>query len=299
MKDGKSKGLALVLCFLAYITAAVAGIVFVRQVWWGSDHSLVLIGVADLVATVVIFIFSVVINNSSFYDPYWSVAPIFFVVYYYFFITSETAAAPMRNFLVLVLVTLWGVRLTINFLLHWRGLGHEDWRYQNFRENAKGAYWPVSFLAIHLFPTIIVFIGSLSLYPVFVGAVNGFNAADAAALIIVIGAICIETVSDGQLRKFSLSNEDRSKVFQDGMWGLSRHPNYFGEISFWWGLYLFGLAANPAFWWTVIGPLLITLMFRFISLPLIEKRMADRRRDFKEFQDTVSAIVPWPSRNKS
>ncbi len=299
MKEKKSKALAVLLCFLAYVAAAFAGIYFVRHIWWGSTHPIVLIGVADLSATVVVFIFSVLFNNSSFYDPYWSVAPIFFVFYYFFFTEPLLAAAPMRRLLVLVLVTIWGIRLTINFLLHWRGLDHEDWRYENFRKSAGKAYWPVSFLGIHLFPTIIVFLGALSFYPALVGSVRRFNVLDGIAVIVTVSAICLETVADGQLRKFFLDTGDKKKVFRSGLWSISRHPNYFGEISFWWGLYLFGLAANPAYWWTVIGPLMITLMFRFISLPMIEKRMVKRRPDFKALQESVSAIVPWPSKDKS
>ena len=297
MERKKSKAPALFLCLAAYTVAAFAGILFVRHIWWGSMHPIVIIGIADLVATVVIFIFSVIFDNSSFYDPYWSIAPIFFVFYYFFFINPEDGS-PVRRLLVVAFVTIWGIRLTINFLLHWRGLEHEDWRYENFRSAAKRGYWPVSFLGIHLFPTIIVFLGSLSLYPVLVESTRFFNIIDIAAIIITIGAICIEAVADGQLRKFYLQNDDKKKVFNNGLWGVSRHPNYFGEISFWWGLYLFGLAANPAYWWTVIGPLIITLMFRFISLPMIEKRMSSRRPDFQEMQESVSAIIPWPFNRK-
>ena len=297
MEKRKSKTLALFLCLAAYTIAAFAGILFVRHLWWGSTHPIVLIGIADLVATIVIFIFSVLFDNSSFYDPYWSIAPIFFVFYYFFFISPE-AGSPVRRLLVVVFVTVWGIRLTINFLLHWRGLEHEDWRYENFRNAAKRGYWPVSFLGIHLFPTIIVFLGSLSLYPALAQAARSFNVIDIAAIVVTVGAICVEAVADAQLRKFYLQDNGNKAVFNDGLWSISRHPNYFGEISFWWGLYLFGLAANPSYWWTIAGPLVITLMFRFISLPMIEKRMTARRPDFQEVQESISPIVPWPFSKK-
>lgn len=298
MEREKTKIIAILICVFAYVLAAFAGIFFVRHLWWGSSHPIVVIGVADLVATVVIFIFSVIFDNSSFYDPYWSVAPIFFVFFYFFFMTPESGS-PLRRMLVLLFVTVWGIRLTVNFLLHWRGLDHEDWRYENFRENARRGYWPVSFIGIHLFPTIIVFLGSLSLYPALVASSRGFSVIDIAAVIVTAGAILTEAVADGQLRRFSLNNDGSRTVLTEGLWGASRHPNYFGEISFWWGLFLFGLAANPAYWWTVAGPLLITLMFRFISLPMIEKRMLARRPEFEEVRENTSAIVPWPFQKKS
>ena len=78
-----------------------------------------------------------------------------------------------------------------------------------------------------------------------------------------------------------------------GLWALSRHPNYLGEILFWWGLYLFALASNPSFWWVVAGPLAITLMFIFASIPMIEKRMLKRRKDYQAYQEKVSMLVPW------
>jgi len=79
-----------------------------------------------------------------------------------------------------------------------------------------------------------------------------------------------------------------------GLWKFSRHPNYFGEMGFWWGLYLFGLAADPScWWWTIIGPLAITLMFRFISLPMIEKRMIERRPQFASHAQHTPLVIPW------
>ena len=109
-------------------------------------------------------------------------------------------------------------------------------------------------------------------------------------------AIWIEAISDAQLRGFRNTNPPAGTILKSGLWAYSRHPNYFGEILFWWGLYLFGLAAEPTMWWTIIGPSAITLLFVFISVPMIDKRSLVRRPGYTEHMMTTSAIVPWPNR---
>ena len=89
------------------------------------------------------------------------------------------------------------------------------------------------------------------------------------------------------------------QFLQTGLWRGSRHPNYLGEMGFWWGLWLFAMAANPAYWWTGIGALCITLMFRFVSLPLIETRMNARRPGYAAFAERSSLVLPWPRRSRA
>ena len=99
---------------------------------------------ADLAATVLIFLFSMIANNSSIYDPYWSVAPVPIALYW----TIHTGGAlTLRGILVVALILCWSVRLTFNWLVGWRGIEHEDWRYSSFRNRTGRAYWAISFLA--------------------------------------------------------------------------------------------------------------------------------------------------------
>jgi steroid 5-alpha reductase family enzyme len=78
-----------------------------------------------------------------------------------------------------------------------------------------------------------------------------------------------------------------------GLWKYYRHPNYLGEVTFWWGLYLFALAAKPSYWWMVVGPIAITLLFVFVSIPMMDKRNLERRPGYAEHMKQVSAIIPW------
>jgi steroid 5-alpha reductase family enzyme len=87
-------------------------------------------------------------------------------------------------------------------------------------------------------------------------------------------------------------------VIPPGLWSLSRHPNYFGEVLFWWGLYLFVPLAYPAFWWTIVGPLAILLLFLSTSIPLMERHLIAEHPDYAAYQQQVSPFLPWIPRRK-
>jgi steroid 5-alpha reductase family enzyme len=246
---------------------------------------------ADVVATCVIFGFSVKYDNSSFYDAYWSVAPVPIAIYW-LLVPEAAGADALRQLVVLTLVLAWALRLTYNWARGWSGLDHEDWRYVDQRENAGSLYWGVSFAGLHMMPTLMVFAGCLALWPALVTGGQPFGALDVLAAAITGGAIVLEATADQQLRRFRLSQPPPEAILETGVWAYCRHPNYLGEIGFWWGLFLFSLAAEPAGWWTGAGALAITLLFRFVSLKLIDDRMLARRPDYTTRMETVPALVP-------
>ncbi len=289
MYDSKEKAIAWIWCATVYavaVGAAVAAGYAVRE----QLHPLLTVAVADAAGTLVIFGFSLAFNNSSFYDPYWSVAPMVMVVYWALAEVS-TDADHIRESIVIALVWAWGARLTFNFLKGWPDVRHEDWRYVNIRKANGRAYWLVSFFGIHFAPTIWVYLGCLAFFPAFTSS-RPFGANDAFAALFTAGAIALEAIADRQLWQFRRSNPEPGAIMKSGLWKKSRHPNYLGEIGFWWGLYLIGLAANPAPWWTVAGPLSITLLFVFISVPMIDKRHLARRPEYAEHMRTTSALIP-------
>lgn len=229
--------------------------------------------VADVVATVVVFIFSMIYKNSSIYDPYWSAAPIF-IVFYWLFQVGET------NFLfkaVWALIILWGVRLTWNWILRWDGMKDEDWRYRMIKKKTGKAYWLASFLSIHLLPTVFVFAGLVPVYYTFQADISLFNSWVALIpFMFTLSAIMLEKTADDELRSHIESGKGRQYRIQTPVWTLLKYPNYIGEIGFWWGLYLFALAVDKTLWWTIFGPLSITFLFMFISIPMMKKRNAGK-----------------------
>jgi steroid 5-alpha reductase family enzyme len=288
-----SKPAALSLVGVCYLLAGVGAAITVAA--WGGHHPIAVALLADLVATAVIFTLSMAVANSSLYDPYWSVIPPVVAI-------GWAAAAPaglstgahVRQVVVIVLVAAWAVRLTLNWAVGWTGLDHEDWRYVGLREGLpRGIPWPlVSFTGIQLMPTAVVFAGMLSLWPALGVGRNGFSWLDVVATMVTAAAIALETSSDLQLHAFTGDPANRGKPMDKGLWGWSRHPNYLGEITFWWGLWLFGLAGDPSWWWTVVGPVVMVVLFEAASIPMMENRSLERRPEYATYQARVARLLP-------
>jgi steroid 5-alpha reductase family enzyme len=138
-----------------------------------------------------------------------------------------------------------------------------------------------------------VFLGMLALWPA-LQSTAPLGLIDAAAVLVTAGAIVLEATADAQLRAFRLQGGHApGQIMQTGLWARCRHPNYLGEISFWWGLYLFGLAGDRRAWtWTLVGPAWITIMFATISIPLIDRRSLARRPGYAEHIGRVPALLP-------
>jgi steroid 5-alpha reductase family enzyme len=293
MNDSKARGLTRV--GTAYV---VAGMVGLWCGWWaGGYHPIATAFLADVAATVAIFCFSYTYGNSSFYDAYWSVAPLPIALYWFFVaepVMATGGVSTTRALLVFAAIAVWGCRLTYNWVRGWTGLDHEDWRYVKLREQTGSKYWLVSFVGLHLMPTLWVFGGLLPVWPAVAGGTRSLNMLDVFATLMAAGAIWIEARADKELLEFRRSNRKPGEILSSGVWSWSRHPNYFGEMSFWWSLYLFGLAADPDSAWMGIGALAITAMFRFISLPMMEERSLERRAGYAEYQRGSSLVVPWP-----
>jgi steroid 5-alpha reductase family enzyme len=228
---------------------------------------------ADIAATATVFGFSLLHRNASLYDPYWSVAPPLIVF--------NASIGGNRAAVILLLVTLWGARLTYNWMRRWRGLSHEDWRYENLRAISGPLYPLVNFFGIHLFPTLMVFTGLLPVLHALRSPEIFWGWIDSAAVVVVLFAIWLEATADKQLSDFSQADPRPEPFLTTGVWAWCRHPNYLGEILFWWGLYLFG-AATHAPWWAACAPLAMTAMFFGVSIPMIDKRMAARHPGYQE-----------------
>ena len=262
---------------------------------------------ADIAATVAIFIFSRLYKNSSFYDAYWSVVPPLIALYWAIEATAIEATAieatavavdGTRAWLVIVLVWLWGIRLTVNWATYWPGLEHEDWRYGPIKTNAGKWNALADFSAIHLFPTVIVFVACLPIYAAVAMDARPLNWLDYVAAAVTALAIIIELLSDIQLHRF-LAHRKEGEIMKTGLWAYSRHPNYFGEWLFWAGLALFGIAAVPSAWWWVLpGAIAMLVMFLAASIPMIDKRSLARRPEYGEHMKRVSGFVPLPTKSQ-
>lgn len=285
---GRSGSFAVVAA--AYLTAVGAGWVVAEAV--GGDRPVLALGLAYLTSALVVYVWSTVLDNGSMFDAWWSVLPPVAAVW--LALQHAPGVPGARIVIVLVVVWVWAIRLTSNWARDWPGLDHEDWRYLDMY--TKGPKPLISLMGVHLFPCVVVFLGSLALVPALVWGTDDVGVLDGVALVVGLGAVVVEYVADEQMRRFRRTKTP-GQVMDHGMWAWSRHPNYFGELCFWWALWVFGLAADPAWWWTVVGPLAMTAMFLIASIPMLDRRSAERRPDFGEYAARTPKLVPRPPRH--
>ncbi|MEZ5198614.1 MAG: DUF1295 domain-containing protein [Bacteroidales bacterium] len=259
-----------------------------------SENSIIKVLIADIAATIVVFFFSVLFKNSSVYDPYWSVIPPL-IVGWLIFLNPEGNS--IRQYLIFGLVMFWAIRLTANWARGWANLKHEDWRYRKIAADTGKFYWPVNFIGIHLMPTLFVFMGCLPLWYT-LSSSEAINICDILATIITLAAVFIEWISDEQLRSFK-KNSQHLPYMNKGLWSIMRHPNYFGEILFWFGMFLFITAtkSNEGLW-TAIGFTFMIILFKFISIPLMDKRNRDKRPGYENYINEVYALLPIKKRKR-
>lgn len=285
---------------LIRVTAAYVVAVAVALVWllWGpGTGQLWLDGlIADLIATVVVFVFSRIYENSSFYDPYWSVIPP--LLAFYWWIRSDEPSNTARWWLMMAVMLVWAVRLTANWVSTFPGMHHEDWRYPMVRERAGRFAFAADLFGIHVFPTLQVFAGMIPVYVVATRAGEPFGVLDVVAFVIGAGAVALEAVADLQMHRFA-ATKSPGQVMDRGVWAWSRHPNYFGECGVWLSFGLFGLAAAPDSWWVLTGVVTMVAMFVGVSIPMMEQRSLQRRPAYRDVVHRVSAFVPLPPRSRA
>jgi steroid 5-alpha reductase family enzyme len=246
--------------------------------------------IADVVATIVIFAFSVVFKNSSFYDAYWSVIPIVIVGY---LISLQTDAELIRQLMLALVILLWGFRLTANWAYTWSGLDHVDWRYVNLQKKAGLLWWPLSFTGVHLYPTILVFLGCIPMYHALVIGTQPINGFDYLALTVGLVSVWIEFQSDRELHRFRDVRHSRTEVLDTGLWSLCRHPNYLGEIGVWVSVLLFGYAAvGYADYWMLAGSAAMILLFTIVSIPMIEKKLIEDKPGYVAYKAKTFSLIP-------
>lgn len=280
---------SILLSIIAYVAATAIAVI----TWHMAPglHDLWRLAMADLAATLFIFSTSVVLNNSSMYDPYWSVKPAVIAIA----CAVLFGAGSVAGMALLVLMLLYGLRLTVNFYRDWPGLHHEDWRYRDFRERFPKSYWLISLTGIHIFPTVQVFLACI---PLFLAMRMGGDVGiiGMVGIWVTLFAIWLAYEADAQMRAFRNDPANAGRIMDSGLWKHSRHPNYLGELLTWWGIWLIAIDLDMGLWWTGIGALAITLMFVFVSIPLMDARSAKRRAAFADYMECTNSLVPFPKR---
>lgn len=279
-KIKQNRVLSFVIVTLVYILSAIVGITVYRALsfkWWLS------LLIADAVATVSTFIFSVIFGNASVYDPYWSVQPAVILIAF----ALDEGINPY-GMLILAVVLVWAVRLTVNWAYTFGGLTHQDWRYTMLKEKTKAFYPIINFVGIHMVPTLVVYGCVL---PATYAIVNGlsFNLGSILFLLLSLCAVTMQGIADVQMHKYRKNKKE--PFICVGLWKYSRHPNYLGEILMWWGVALSVWCADTSAFYLLSGALANTVLFFSVSIPLADKRQS-RKDGFEEYKRRTRMLLP-------
>lgn len=237
----------------------------------------------------VLWVVSVLLKNVSIVDLFWGLG--FVIVNAWYFFSAETTN--IRQVVLLVLVTVWGLRLSI--YLAWRNIGKgEDFRYREFRKNyGEKNYWWISFFQTFLLQGILMWLISSTLW-----GINKFSSGTSLNIIDYIGVLVwsigfiFEAGGDYQLAKFKKNVSNKGKVLNSGFWRFTRHPNYFGDSAVWWGYGLLCLAAGG--YWFIWGSMLMTLLIIKVSgVALLEKTLKTQKPEYLNYIQKTNAFFPW------
>ena len=250
-------------------------------IWQSSFYALAVM----LVMAFLTWLYSLYRKDVSIVDSLWSLMFLAAAITYAISLNNLTE----RNMLLLVMVTLWALRLSI-FLTVRNSGKEEDRRYQEIRANNQPYFNIKSLYIIFGLQAVLAWIVSMPLLFAF--------SSDAATGVIELVAIALwltgflfESVADQQLYRFKADSANKGKVLNSGLWAYSRHPNYFGEFLIWWGYFLFALSSGA--WWTVLSPILMTfLLLKVSGVSLMEKDITDRRDDYRQYIQTTNAFFP-------
>lgn len=247
-----------------------------------------------MVYMTIIWIVSLIKKDASIVDIFWGLG---FVVVGVAYLILTDGFLP-RRLLITALVVVWGLRLSIHILIRNWGKG-EDFRYRAWREEAGEKFWWTSFFKVFVLQGVLMWIISAPLLAA------QFNTTPAHfTLVDLFGALVwglgffFEAVGDWQLTRFRRDPANKGKVLDRGLWRYTRHPNYFGDATLWWGYFIIA-AGTPLGFLTVFSPIIMTiLLMRVSGVTLLEKTLVETKPGYKEYVERTSAFFPLPPRRK-
>ena len=242
-----------------------------------------------LFCMLLLWLLSIYLKNVSIVDIFWGLG--FVIVNAFYFIGLKEVFT--RHILMLILVSLWGLRLTV--FLAYRNVGkEEDFRYQEFRRQyGVHRYWWISFFQVFLLQGVLMLLVSLPLWGTMVEThSNALMILDYLAIVLWAMGFLFEAGGDYQLAKFKNNPNNKGKVLDKGLWKYTRHPNYFGDTIVWWSYALFSIAAGA--YWTIIGSLIMTVLILKVSgVTLLEKTLKHKKPEYAEYVRKTNSFLPW------
>jgi steroid 5-alpha reductase family enzyme len=248
-----------------------------------------------LIAAVVIFVYVNIVHlialwkkDNGLMDAAWGMGFILVAL----FTLGASDGMDARRILLGALVLVWGARLSLHILIRNTGRAGEDFRYRNWRETWGRWFYVRSYFQIYMLQGTVMFFVCVPI--LLVNARNGgpLGLLDALGVSVWLLGFLFEAVGDFQLLRFMKNPANKGRVMRYGVWRFTRHPNYFGEATLWWGCFLIALNV-PSGWWALISPVLINfLLLRVSGVPMLEAKYKDRP-EYQEYQRTTRAFFPW------
>ncbi len=252
---------------------------------------MLLVCAAAFVVASIFWLFSLVRRDAGVADIAWG---LLFVVIAWASYLGGGQTPPML--LAALLTSLWGLRLTFHIGKRNLGEAEEDRRYTRMREKRPGIFWLWSYPMVFLLQGVLALLVAMPLYSL------GFADQESVGLLSWLGVpvfvvgLAFEAIGDAQLTRFRRDPSTKGQVMDRGLWRYTRHPNYFGDATVWWGLWLVAVGSGAA-WWTFAGPLLMSyLIVRVSGVRMLEADMAERRPAYREYMERTSAFFPMPPR---
>lgn len=279
-KIKNSRGKSFLFVALIYLVAIIGGLLVYDILPFNPYVNLL---IADITATVITYLYSVIFDNASVYDPYWSVAPVVIAICCALSYELNTVTT-----LMVIAVLFWGIRLTANWAYTFKGLTHQDWRYTMLSAKTGRLYQLVNFFGIHLVPTLVVYSCMVPFLYAFENALTT-NFGVIYFFLMAIIAVIIQGISDIQMHKYK--KDKKTTFIRTGLWKYARHPNYLGEILMWWSIALMVVCAAPSAWYLIFGAIANTLMFLFISIPMAEGKQS-AKEGYEQYKKETRILLP-------
>jgi steroid 5-alpha reductase family enzyme len=244
---------------------------------------------AILTASTVVWVASVKRRDASIADVCWGSG--FALLAWLYSVLSPTLT--LRSWLVVSWITVWGARLSLHIFLRNHRHG-EDPRYRAMRASHGPAFWWRSlFTVFWLQGTILWFVALPVLVAVLAARPGRLTAVDGVGTVLVAVGFAFEVVADHQLARFKVEPANRGQVLDRGLWRYTRHPNYFGDATLWWGLYVIA-CATPGGWLTILSPALMSfLLMRVSGVTLLEAGLKASKPGYREYITRTPAFFPW------
>lgn len=236
-----------------------------------------------------LWLLSLRLKDASIVDPFWGSG---FVITAWFYFALTPDGFPARKWLLVLLTTVWGLRLSLYLL--WRNHGKgEDFRYRAWRQEEGARWWWFSFFKVFLLQGVLMWIISAPLLAAQISPMPaGLTLIDGLAAAIWAIGFFFEAVGDWQLARFKADPANRGKLLTSGVWRYTRHPNYFGDAAQWWGF--FGMALAAGGWFTLFSPLLMSYFLRYVSgVAMLEKTLKPAKPGYAEYVARTNAFIPW------